>query len=48
VAGDVQQQIQQQLESARSEAGDPLTGQRLPRKHREHALEYFERFREGQ
>lgn len=47
IRGDVQQQMQQQLESARREAADPLTDQHMPRKHRQHAQEYFDRLREG-
>jgi len=48
VKGDVRQELQEQFESARREPADPLTDQRMPRKHREHALEYFDRFREGE
>ena len=48
VAGSVQQEIQEQFAAAKSDASDPLTNQRMPRKHRAHAQEYFERFREGQ
>lgn len=47
IRGDVQQQMQQQFESARREAADPLTDQHMPRKHRQHAQEYFDRLREG-
>lgn len=47
VPGDVRQQIQQQYESSQSESADPLATQPMPRKHRQHALEYFDRFREG-
>ena len=47
IKGDIRQKLKEQYQSARLEAADPLTGQRLPRKHREHAKEYFDRFREG-
>lgn len=45
--GDVEQEIKEQIESARAEATDPLTDQKLPRDYREHAQRYFELFREG-
>lgn len=45
--GDVQHEIQEQFDSARRESADPLTDQHMPRQHRQHALEYFERLREG-
>lgn len=45
--GDVQQEIQEQVQAARQEEVDPLTGQQMPRKHRQHAREYFDSFREG-
>ena len=48
IAGNVRQQIQEQFESAASQSADPLTDQRMPRGHRQHAREYFDRFREGQ
>jgi len=47
VKGNVQQEIQREFESAREGATDPLSGHRIPRKHRQHAQEYFDRFREG-
>jgi hypothetical protein len=47
VKGNVQQEIQEQLQAARQEETDPLSNQQMPRKHREHAREYFDRFREG-
>jgi len=47
VRGKFQEQIQQQVESARRESADPLTGQQIPRKHRQHAREYFDRLRKG-
>ncbi len=48
VRGNVEQEVQQQFETARRGSTDPLTGRRIPRKHRQHALEYFNRFREGE
>jgi hypothetical protein len=45
--GGVQQEIQAQVDSARADAADPLTGQRLPRAYEEHAREYFNGLREG-
>jgi hypothetical protein len=48
IKGDVRQEVQEQYQSARSEEADPLTEQRMPRKLRQHAQEYFNRFREGE
>jgi hypothetical protein len=45
--GEVQQSIKAEIEAARHESADPLTGQRLPRSQREHAKEYFDSLREG-
>ncbi len=45
--GDVRQAIEEQVEGARQEETDPVVGQQMPRKHRQHAREYFNRFREG-
>lgn len=45
--GGVQQEIHAQVEGARAEAADPLTGQRLPRAYEQHAREYFNGLREG-
>jgi len=47
VKGNVGQEIQAQYESAQQGATDPLTDQQMPREHRQHAREYFNRFREG-
>lgn len=47
VKGNLQQQMQEQFQSARQQAADPLTNERIPRKQREHAKEYFDRLREG-
>ena len=41
-------EIRQQFDTARHGSTDPLTGRRIPRKHRQHAREYFDRFREGE
>jgi hypothetical protein len=48
VKGQVQQEIQEQFETAKSDNADPLTGQRLPRDYRDHTRKYFDAFREGQ
>ncbi len=48
VKGNVEAEIQQQFESVRRGSTDPLTGRRIPRKHQQHAREYFDRFREGE
>jgi hypothetical protein len=48
VKGNVREQIQEQVESAKRGSTDPLTGRRMPRKHGEHAKEYFDRIREGE
>jgi hypothetical protein len=45
VKGDVQQQIQQQVESTKHGTTDPLSGRQMPRKHGEHAKEYFDGLR---
>ena len=47
IRGNVAQEIEAQMEEARQGASDPLSGRRLPRKHRAHAQEYFDRLREG-
>jgi hypothetical protein len=48
VKGDVEDEIHQQFNTTRRASTDPLTNRRIPRKHRQHALEYFNRFREGE
>ena len=48
VKGDVRQQIQQQVDSARRGATDPLSGRHMPRKRGEQAKEYFDDLREGE
>ena len=45
--GNVRQQIQEQVQAAKQEETDPLSTQRMPRDYREHATEYFNRFRDG-
>jgi hypothetical protein len=45
--GRIQQEIKDQVEAAKHEAADPLTGQQLPRGYRDHAKEYFDALREG-
>ncbi len=48
IAGDRKEAMRVQVESFRQGSADPLTGHRLPRKHRDHAAEYFDRFRKGE
>jgi hypothetical protein len=45
--GDYRQEIQKQVESVRQGSTDPLVGRQMPRKHGEHAREYFDGLREG-
>jgi phage shock protein A len=40
-------EIQEQVEEARSGTTDPLSGRQIPRKHRQYAKEYLDKFREG-
>lgn len=47
IKGNVQQQIQQQVESTKHGETDPLTNRHMPRKHGEHAKEYFDGLREN-
>jgi hypothetical protein len=47
VKGDVEQKIQEEFEATKRGATDPLTNRRIPRGHRQHVREYFERFKEG-
>ena len=48
IRGRVEASIREQLDVVTgSDAPDPLTGQTIPRQQREHAREYFDRFREG-
>lgn len=48
VKGQIRQQILEQVQAARARPADPLTDQRMSRKHRQHAQEYFDKFRQGQ
>jgi len=48
IAGLTKKQAQAEVSSSMSKDSDPLTNQRLPRSQRDHAKEYFERFREGE
>ena len=45
IKGKVRAEIQAQLDSARHDDSDPLTGQRLPRSQRDFAKEYFDSLR---
>jgi hypothetical protein len=47
IKGQVQEAIKAEVEAAKHDSADPLTGQRLPRSQREHAKEYFDSLREG-
>jgi hypothetical protein len=46
IKGKVLEDIKTEIENAKHRETDPLTGQRLPRTHRDHAKEYFDAFRE--
>ncbi|MEE9601882.1 MAG: hypothetical protein V3V75_01150, partial [Thermoguttaceae bacterium] len=48
VRGNVEEAIKLDLEETQKGSTDPLSGQRIPRKHRRHAQEYFDRFRKGE
>lgn len=45
--GAVQQEIRAQLEAAKVESAESVSAQRIPRKQRDHAQEYFDSLREG-
>jgi hypothetical protein len=45
--GQVMEEIKGQVEAAKHESEDPLTGQRLPRQQRDHVQQYFDQFRKG-
>ncbi|GMQ80444.1 MAG: hypothetical protein BMS9Abin04_435 [Planctomycetia bacterium] len=45
--GRVLEEIQSELSGSESIESDPLADRRLPRSYRQHAREYFERFRQG-
>ena len=46
--GNVEGEIQKEIEAARQSDTDPLTNRRIPRRFQEHVGEYFNRFREGE
>ncbi len=46
--GKVVEGIKSEMEAARREAADPLAGTRLPKKHQQHARQYFDQLREGE
>lgn len=46
--GQAAEDLKVQVEAAKHEAADPLTGQRLPRQQRDHVQQYFDAFRKGQ
>ena len=45
--GQVTEELKAQVEAAKHESEDPLTGQRLPRQQRDHVQQYFDAFRKG-
>lgn len=45
--GQVTEAIKEQFEAATHESADPLTDQKMPRQHRRHARQYFDRFRKS-
>ena len=45
-SGDAWEEIHSAIESSKSDTADPLTGQRLPRAHRESVRQYFDAFRQ--
>jgi DNA repair exonuclease SbcCD ATPase subunit len=47
VKGNAQQVVKEQFEAARRAPADPLTSERIPKKQRQHAKEYFDHLREG-
>jgi hypothetical protein len=46
--GQVVEEIKNQVEAAKHDSADPLTGQRLPRQERDHVQQYFDAFRQGE
>jgi hypothetical protein len=48
IKGAVLEEIKSEISAGERAADDPLTSERLPRGHREHAKEFFETFREGE
>jgi hypothetical protein len=47
VKGQVMEEIKTQVEAAKKDQSDPLTGQRLPRQQRDHVQQYFDALRNG-
>lgn len=47
VKGQVLEEIKTQVEAAKKDQSDPLTGQRLPRQQRDHVQQYFDALRNG-
>ncbi|HTQ39876.1 MAG TPA: hypothetical protein VMJ32_12680 [Pirellulales bacterium] len=45
--GQVAEEIKSEMEAAKHDSSDPLTGQRLPRQERDHVQQYFDAFRQG-
>ncbi len=45
--GPMFQEIEEQLDSAKTERSDPVEQQQMPRQHQEQTREYFDRFRTG-
>ena len=48
VKGKVEQEVKLDFDAVGSGKTEPLTGRSIPRKHRQHAIEYFNRLREGE
>jgi uncharacterized phage infection (PIP) family protein YhgE len=48
VKGQSIEEIKSQVEAAKHDSADPLTGQRLPREERDHVQQYFDSFRKGE
>ncbi len=48
VKGQSVEEIKSQVEAAKHDSADPLTGQRLPREERDHVQQYFDAFRKGE
>ncbi len=48
IKGRVRESVSTELKEFRQREDDPLTEQRLPKPHREHAREYFDSLRDGE
>ncbi len=48
VKGQSIEEIKSQVEAAKHDSADPLTGQCLPREERDHVQQYFDAFRKGE